>query len=146
VQHADTYFKEYYLAHRDEIIARSIQWNKSHPEQRRVTCKRWRENNPTYRSEWRHDNPDRELAYKHNRRAKESNGGTYSREELNGLFILQNYHCYYCDKFLTEYHIDHKIPVSRGGSNDISNIALACPRCNQSKNNKTDTEFLALRM
>lgn len=51
--------------------------------------------------------------------------------------------CAYCGKDCArEYHIDHKLPLSRGGGNDINNLALSCPTCNWKKNNKTDIEFI----
>ncbi|MBV8140009.1 MAG: HNH endonuclease [Deltaproteobacteria bacterium] len=28
------------------------------------------------------------------------------------------------------YHLDHVIPESRGGTDDVGNLALACPTCN----------------
>ena len=51
--------------------------------------------------------------------------------------------CAYCGKdCVREYHIDHKLPLSRGGGNNINNLALSCPTCNWKKNNKTDIEFV----
>ena len=42
----------------------------------------------------------------------------------------------YCWTPLTSYHVDHVVPLSRGGGNGVDNICLACPSCNSSKNNK----------
>lgn len=51
--------------------------------------------------------------------------------------------CAYCGKDCSqEYHIDHKLPLSRGGGNNIDNLALSCPTCNLRKNDKTDVEFI----
>lgn len=50
--------------------------------------------------------------------------------------------CAYCgSNCSTNYEIDHKIPLTRNGTNDISNLALSCPHCNRSKRNKTDEEY-----
>lgn len=38
---------------------------------------------------------------------------------------------------------DHVIPVSRGGSDDISNIVVSCLACNQDKGTMTRGEYLA---
>ena len=51
--------------------------------------------------------------------------------------------CAYCGKNCIEkYHIVHKIPLSKGGGNEFENLALSCPKCNLSKNDKTDVEYI----
>ena len=35
------------------------------------------------------------------------------------------------------FHIDHVIPTLNGGTDDIGNLALACPSCNLSKSSRT---------
>jgi hypothetical protein len=59
--------------------------------------------------------------------------------------VLEKYNncCVYCGENVSEkFHIDHKLPLSRGGGNEIENLALSCPDCNYKKNNKTDIEFV----
>lgn len=41
------------------------------------------------------------------------------------------------------YTLDHIIPLSRGGANDISNYRAACRICNQFKSNRLDSEMYA---
>lgn len=38
--------------------------------------------------------------------------------------------------------MEHIVPSSQGGSNRISNLALACVRCNQAKGNRSVEDFL----
>ena len=47
---------------------------------------------------------------------------------------------------LTEnkYNLDHIIPVSKGGSNELVNMGLTCPEANASKSNMTVEEYLEL--
>ncbi len=51
--------------------------------------------------------------------------------------------CYLCLKPIVfgKDHLDHKIPISRGGKNEYENLAVACQKCNLRKYNKTDEEF-----
>ncbi|MGI8670909.1 MAG: HNH endonuclease [Aridibacter sp.] len=50
--------------------------------------------------------------------------------------------CEYCrlpQEFSTQpFVIEHIFPVSRGGNDDLENLALACSACNNSKYNKTE--------
>lgn len=52
-------------------------------------------------------------------------------------------HCWWCGKIIKDedYHLDHVIPLSRGGSNGADNIVLSCPKCNLAKSAKNPQEF-----
>lgn len=53
--------------------------------------------------------------------------------------------CVYCLSPIDgSYHLEHRIPLSRGGKNKKDNLTISCPSCNVRKHNKTDAEFLAL--
>jgi 5-methylcytosine-specific restriction endonuclease McrA len=50
--------------------------------------------------------------------------------------------CFYCKKRLgSSFHIDHKVPVNRGGRSEMANYVLACMQCNQEKHAKTIGEY-----
>lgn len=57
---------------------------------------------------------------------------------------LQIGKCTYCFVSLAEHEgtLDHKIPSSRGGSNQLTNISLVCNDCNVRKGDMTHDEFL----
>lgn len=59
---------------------------------------------------------------------------TLSADQLLALWISRPL-CEYCDRRLTPSTLspDHKIPLAAGGANSISNIVLACRRCNRYK-------------
>lgn len=57
-------------------------------------------------------------------------------------FSKQVKSCCYCGKSDVKLTIDHIVPISRGGTNSLNNIALACGHCNSSKGNKTLDEWL----
>jgi len=59
-------------------------------------------------------------------------------------YSRQQGECFYCKRHLNErYHIDHVVPISRGGTNDCGNIVIACPSCNCSKSDKYIIEWLS---
>jgi 5-methylcytosine-specific restriction endonuclease McrA len=119
------------------------------PEKFHETRKRWCENHPDKERErhirWAQANPEKvrvqRKASRHKRRAVIRGSRSYTLNELNVLFVEQDGRCYYCNELLEVTHIDHKTPLSRGGSNTIDNIALSCPHCNLTKYNKTEQEF-----
>lgn len=69
--------------------------------------------------------------------------GKHTAQELKNLYTLQRGLCFYCAESLHfGYHRDHKVPLIRGGSDSIDNIALCCQRCNNKKYTKTSEEFI----
>ncbi|NEO10798.1 RNA-guided endonuclease IscB, partial [Moorena sp. SIO3I8] len=50
--------------------------------------------------------------------------------------------CTYCGKQSVPLQIEHIQPKSKGGSDRVSNLCLACEKCNQRKGNKPIEEFL----
>lgn len=49
--------------------------------------------------------------------------------------------CVYCQKTGVPLEIEHIIPKSRGGTNRVSNLTIACKPCNDKKGSKTAKEF-----
>jgi hypothetical protein len=53
---------------------------------------------------------------------------------------LYNGQCVYCNSS-SDLTIDHKIPQSRGGDNNIDNLQIACRSCNAAKRDLTHEEY-----
>jgi 5-methylcytosine-specific restriction endonuclease McrA len=53
--------------------------------------------------------------------------------------------CVYCEAALHQnaVHLDHKVPISRGGKHTVSNLCVSCAPCNHAKGTMTPEEFLA---
>ncbi|GCC11301.1 CRISPR-associated endonuclease Cas9 [archaeon] len=77
----------------------------------------------------------------------EIKGVEYQQGELEGYevreYLLEKWkhECAYCDKGNIPLEIEHIIPKIRGGTDRVSNLTLACHKCNQKKGDKTAEEF-----
>ena len=110
----------YYAENADAIKARVILWQKENPEACRI-------NNQT-------------------RRAKKVSGGRLSKGLSQKLFALQKGKCPCCGQPLgDDYHLDHIVPLARGGLNVDANIQLLRKTCNHQKHAKSQTEFMQSR-
>ncbi len=74
-------------------------------------------------------------------------GIEYQQGELAGYevreYLLEKWgrKCAYCSKTDIPLQIEHIIPESRGGSDRVSNLTVACAGCNQRKGTRTAAEF-----
>lgn len=74
-------------------------------------------------------------------------GVQYQQGALMGYevreYLLEKWErkCAYCNKTDISLQIEHIIPKSRGGTNRISNLTLACRSCNLKKGTMTAAEF-----
>lgn len=80
-----------------------------------------------------------------NRRARKlKSGGNFNKGQIDELFRKQQGKCAgpYCGVSLEfGFHRDHRVPLALGGSNDITNIELLCPDCNQRKRAKDPIDW-----
>lgn len=85
----------------------------------------------------------------HLRRARELNAdGTHTAADIRLQVTAQTdrrgrLRCWWCGKVIkgNNYHVDHRIPLVRGGSNAPNNLCVSCPVCNMSKHDKLPHEF-----
>ena len=68
---------------------------------------------------------------------------TFTKPEKWQVYAKCNAKCAICGKYLkfSKMTIDHITPLSRGGTNEISNLQAACSTCNKSKGDMTLDEF-----
>lgn len=59
------------------------------------------------------------------------------------VFERDGYTCQYCGAKApsVELHVDHIVPVSKGGTSDMSNLVTACAECNLGKSDLDTTRF-----
>ncbi len=133
------YHQRYWQEHGDELRARARERNR----------RKYQENPRAqldYYKQWRLRNLERARAYVRvagNKRRAAARGTHFTFEEWEKLL---NYHvgrCAYCGS-IERIEADHRIPLCRGGSNEIRNILPACRHCNRRKHRRTEEEFRAL--
>jgi 5-methylcytosine-specific restriction endonuclease McrA len=84
--------------------------------------------------------------YEAQRRARKLNGWTdnHSAADLAAYFVeIGAHNCVYCGG--PAEHIDHVVPLARGGAHAIGNLLPACAECNKSKGARDPYAFLAAR-
>lgn len=97
--------------------------------------------------EYYHKKPTKKL---HNQRriSLEKGGGELSIQTIQQVYEDNIKHygtltCYLCLKSIEfrQDSLEHKIPLSRNGTNEYNNLAIAHRSCNCKKHNKTEGEF-----
>lgn len=155
--------RKWYEENRELAIARRTKNYKENCERERQARKKWAAENPekiriamrkqylknrerilANNKRWSLANPQASQAYSTNRRARKLQAsGSFTKDQFIDLCEQYEQLCAYCGK-KDKLTVDHIVPLSRGGSNYIENIAPACGKCNARKYTKTGEEFLAL--
>lgn len=65
------------------------------------------------------------------------------RKRMKELVRVQKGRCYYCNRSPHEEDrtIDHRIPLSKGGTDTRKNLVMACEDCNSHKGSMSEREF-----
>ena len=123
----------WWVKNKQKKNAQSLAWSRNNEQRHKNNAKKWRQRRP-----------DMRRANERNRRAREKHAeGRHTARDVAQLFADQGGLCL-CGTTLFKYHVDHKTPLSRGGSNWSSNLQLLCGPCNNSKGNKImNTEWRA---
>lgn len=117
---------------------------------KRLANDRWRTANPErYRASikaWESRHPEKMKAIARAREArrrsrKRKAGGNHTVHDIAAMTKAQKNRCWWCGGRLEIFEVDHRIPLSRGGSNGPENLVLACKPCNRSKNAKMPWEM-----
>lgn len=93
---------------------------------------------------WKSKNPEAFKAILLTRKARKRNAdGRFGGLDIARIMQEQKSLCVYCSVDVSSgYHLDHKMPLCKGGSNWPDNIQVLCATCNLRKSKKTHNEFL----
>lgn len=120
--------RAYYRKHRSDCARRMRDWYVAHRDEQLERAKVWKQTNPELRR-----------LYNANRRAR-LRGAPLSLDDLAALPRV----CAYCGRGDLDLTIDHRVPLSRGGHHEPSNLVWACAECNSRKRDRDELAFRAL--
>lgn len=118
-------------------------------ERKEYFRERYRKNKDKYNArskQWRADNPEHSQAATHNTTIRKNYPEAYSCGDIDNRTLRdwlkknRGQPCTYCGDPGT--HIEHKHPLSRGGTHSFQNIVIACGDCNEMKSNHLLEEWL----
>lgn len=141
------YFKEYRCRNIDRIEARRKAHYSKYRDSRLEYEKKYRAGNKEAIAQrgksWRRRNPEKARAASHRRRSRVfGTSGEWTKDDATLMFSNQKGKCWWCGKKIRgTYHVDHIIPLARGGSNAPNNLCISCPPCNMSKGAKLPSEW-----
>ncbi len=151
------YFRVRYKKNKKKILKYQSEYRKTHPfvmkEKWKAKKRAWNEKNKKRRSKeykiWHSKNRDILRAKHHNRLRLEKSAGELTVATIQRVYednikkhgTLTCYLCLVPIPFKKD-DLEHKVPLSRGGTNLYENLAVACRRCNITKRDKTVEEYL----
>jgi 5-methylcytosine-specific restriction endonuclease McrA len=94
------------------------------------------------RKAWGDANHDKTRAYAAKRRALER-GAFVEYVDPKLIYVRDGGRCHICGKKVPKknWHLDHLIPLARGGEHSYKNVAVACPGCNMRKHTKAEAQL-----
>lgn len=134
--------KEYYNKNKENILEKSKEYrikNKDKIQKRMIDYSK----TVSYKISKRTSNHLR------NTKIRATNDKTINKQSLIELMNRQNNRCYYCNTDLDitkkfSVHLDHFIPINKGGTHSIDNVVWSCKKCNLSKHSKYPDRLLLL--
>lgn len=134
--------KKYRIANQNKIALRNKNWRIDNSEYLREKALAWRTNNKEHKAitdkAWAQNNKENVRNISLRRRARLASNGIFKVTKKDIVDLL-NQGCLYCGG--PAQHVDHIIPVSRGGIHSIGNLTGACASCNLSKGSKFVMEW-----
>lgn len=139
--------KKYTLRHPERIASKNRNWQRINRDKKRALDAARRRTNPDVyrlrRIRWKKANPDAVRTEKRLRRGRKSGAaGFHKAIDTSLILAAQGGGCAYCG-VSNNLHLDHMIPLVRGGSNWPWNLQWLCGFHNLSKGYLTDAEYRA---
>lgn len=119
------------------------QYRANDPEMARLKQKAWRDNNIDVRRQVEREYSRRRFFWCKANKLRGSEKANY--KELASLWRVQNGLCALTGRKLTRSaHLDHIVPKSKGGLDNLGNLRWVCQEANLAKRDLLDAELLDL--
>jgi len=127
--------KAYYEKNADLLAAKNREWYQRNSEYAKSKSREWRE-----------ANVERVRATLNTLRVNRNKAvGSFTAQDVAKLRDKQGDVCAGCFSGLSAgYHVDHIIPLSKGGTSWPENLQLLCPTCNRRKGRKMPEQWMPL--
>jgi len=127
----NAYQRQWRAKNKDKVIVYNQTFANKNPEAVKISQRKYGQNNP-------------ELVRNKSaiRRARKRNNGDFliTKKELAWLYKQP---CFYCGG--AAEHLDHVMPISRGGRHSIGNLVPACAKCNLEKSDRLVIEWKIIK-
>jgi|DEB0MinimDraft_3_1074331.scaffolds.fasta_scaffold00146_21 5-methylcytosine-specific restriction endonuclease McrA len=144
--------KEYY-----ERVKSDPEWQKTEKDRREKNKAKKREYDRAYAAEnsarkveaaknWRDRNPERRavIVQKYDARRRNWKADCDQVADIAKWREDADKACHWCGVDCSaDFHVDHVIPLSKGGSHTLDNLVISCPTCNLRKGAKDPEQFKA---
>lgn len=79
-----------------------------------------------------------------NRQEARTRRKKFSAKDRLAIYRKTEGHCYLCGEFVDfdSFEVEHHIPISKGGTNDLDNLYCSCTTCNAIKRDIYPKEFM----
>jgi 5-methylcytosine-specific restriction endonuclease McrA len=159
------YARRWYEKNRAKAIEQASAWWAANPEKAAASKRRWSERNPDKLREaarrWKREHPEEHRAdyarwaakYPEKAKANQRRQGTRYAMRKRDAFVedIEPYEvlnrsrgiCGICGLSVDaeDFHVDHVVPLARGGEHSYENVQAAHPRCNASKCHRLQEEM-----
>lgn len=145
------YLASWYGRNKEHAAKYTKAWHEARPNYSKIKSREWGQNNREYVAEQAKIRnklfPEKAKAQALKRRKYiELAGPMPTADDLREIFEAQKGRCAYCKTNLRKLptrqrHLDHIVPVAKGGTNVRSNLQFCCRPCNLRKNKKDPIKF-----